>query len=193
MRLFIAINFDDKTIAALVRQQRRVQAIAQKGNYSRRDNLHLTLAFLGETPIEDVGLLQTIVDTTNVQAFPITLDTLGYFARNNSDIWWVGIAKNPPLERLQHTLVQHLRIHGFSIDKRPFTPHITIGREIRIPNADQRAQIARPITPIRCIAQRISLMQSVRIDGVLVYRELMGKNLINQERGTHTETDSPKQ
>ena len=177
MRLFIAINFDERTIAALVRQQRQVQAIAQKGNYSRSDNLHLTLAFLGETPIEDVGLLQTIVDSVSDHAFPITLDTLGYFARNNSDIWWVGIAKNPTLERLQHALVRHLRIHGFSVDKRPFLPHITIGREIRISKTAQRTHIAGPITPIHFTAQRISLMQSVRIDGVLVYRELVGKNL----------------
>ena len=48
MRLFIAILFEEKIINALTQFQDNLKAKGVKGNYSRRENLHITLAFIGE-------------------------------------------------------------------------------------------------------------------------------------------------
>ena len=50
MRLFIAINFDDTELDAFEAARERLRDQAGAANYSRRENLHLTLAFLGEQP-----------------------------------------------------------------------------------------------------------------------------------------------
>ena len=48
MRLFIAINLDDKFRDALVEMQESMRWQGIRGNYTRMENLHLTLAFIGE-------------------------------------------------------------------------------------------------------------------------------------------------
>ena len=50
MRLFIAVNFDEKELDMFESARDRLRAQAGRASYSRRENLHLTLAFLGEQP-----------------------------------------------------------------------------------------------------------------------------------------------
>ena len=50
MRLFIAINFGENELDSFEAARDRLRERAGRGNYSRRENLHLTLAFLGEQP-----------------------------------------------------------------------------------------------------------------------------------------------
>jgi len=47
MRLFIAINFNEKIKDRLCEMQGQLKAQTYAGNFSRRENLHLTLVFLG--------------------------------------------------------------------------------------------------------------------------------------------------
>ena len=48
MRLFIAICFSSKTLDAIGQHLEALGTGARSGRFTRRDNLHLTLAFLGE-------------------------------------------------------------------------------------------------------------------------------------------------
>ena len=48
MRLFIAIQFNDEIIEALNELQEDLRDQGMEGHYSRSENLHLTLAFIGE-------------------------------------------------------------------------------------------------------------------------------------------------
>ena len=50
MRLFFALQFDEKTVEAIAAVQDRLAEAAQNARLSRRENLHLTMAFLGEQP-----------------------------------------------------------------------------------------------------------------------------------------------
>lgn len=173
MRLFISINFDKPTIEKIVEQQQRIRTSANRGNYSHRENLHLTLAFLGERPVDDIPILCDIIDKSAVAAFGLTLDHVGYFSRNSRDIWWVGLRENPILESLQRTLTSRLRNAQFPVEQRRFTAHITLAREVTM-EKELRTRLSGPIQPIETVAHRISLMQSLRIDGRLTYREVHG-------------------
>lgn len=177
MRLFISINFDKPTIERIVEQQQRVRASAIRGNYSHRDNLHLTLAFLGEQRIQDLPLLCAIVDTCVVPAFALQLDHVGCFVRDKRDIWWVGIAENPILDSLQQTLATRLREAQFPVEQRRFSAHITIAREVKM-TPEQRSRLSGAIRPIETVAHRISLIESSRINGRLTYSELHGIDCI---------------
>ena len=49
MRLFIAIRLSRPLVETLKQAQRDIRHQGAEGNFSREENLHLTLAFLGET------------------------------------------------------------------------------------------------------------------------------------------------
>ena len=48
MRLFIAIPFSEEFKGELIRVQNEMRANGVRGNFSRAENLHVTVAFLGE-------------------------------------------------------------------------------------------------------------------------------------------------
>ena len=49
MRLFVAINLSENIKNALLKAQSDLKNQGFYGNFTRRENMHLTLAFIGET------------------------------------------------------------------------------------------------------------------------------------------------
>ena len=78
MRLFIAIGLDDPVKDLLCRAQRQLKRQALGGRFSRRENLHLTLAFLGEAP--DIRRAAIALDQIPAAPFSLAVQGLGYFA-----------------------------------------------------------------------------------------------------------------
>ncbi len=166
MRLFIAFCFDDRTKDALMAVQRRLSDCAS-GNFTERENLHLTLAFLGEMG-DDAAVRRMIAERFHA---PVRLefDRVGTFRR---DLYWVGVKPDPALDALYAGLVADLRRAGLSGDwPQRLTPHITLGREVRL-----RAQPDLAFEPFAMTARRLSLMKSERIAGRLTYTEIFGKS-----------------
>ena len=64
------------------------------------------------------------------EPFSIEMDRIGRFKRNDGDLWWVGVKSSKPLIQLQRGLSDQLRLADFSIEKRKYSPHITLGRQI---------------------------------------------------------------
>ena len=73
MRLFIAIGLDDPVKDLLCRAQRQLKRQALGGRFSRRENLHLTLAFLGEAP----DIRRAAIALDQIQAAPFSLAVQG--------------------------------------------------------------------------------------------------------------------
>lgn len=168
MRLFIAINFDEGTKQKILAVQQRLRQLGQ-GNFSRPENLHLSLAFLGEIPPTRVNAVKQAMKQTAVPPLTLSFDHVGRFARGSSDLWWIGLAENRGLVNLQKELCGHLAQEGFLLEIRSFSPHITLAREVRLPQQpDERALLGSPFTTQ---AQAISLMLSHRVGGTLTYTE----------------------
>lgn len=95
-------------------------------------NLHLTLAFLGATPGERLVCLQEALQALTVPSLTLKLDCLGYWPRPR--ILWLGTSRTPPaLTALVVDLEQRLKGCGFSLERRPFRPHITLARRFSGP------------------------------------------------------------
>lgn len=95
-------------------------------------NLHLTLAFLGATPGERLLCLQEALQALTVPSLTLKLDCLGYWPRPR--ILWLGTSRTPPaLTALVADLEQRLKDCGFSLERRPFRPHITLARRFSGP------------------------------------------------------------
>lgn len=166
MRLFIAIQFTQQLRQALLDAIADLQAQGAKGNFTRPENLHLTLAFIGES--ERVEELSAAIDAAAGAAFELALSQGGNFG----DLYWAGLAPSAELEGLVRRLRRELTARDFAIDARRFRPHITLARQLRAP-----APLTVRLNPARMQAQCISLMRSERVEGKLVYSELYARNL----------------
>lgn len=167
MRLFVAVRFDGAALDELCRVRDALARVKLCGHMTARENLHLTLAFLGEQPEGAVPQLRAAMERAAGAPFALTLATPGRFRQERGDIWWTGIQPYPPLEALARRLRRELVQSGFPVDEKPFRAHITLGRGIVLPEEFQRE--ALPDCSARQAVLSIALMQSARIGGVLTY------------------------
>jgi len=166
VRLFIAIEFDEPTKTNITDVQRKLETFG-RGRFTHQENLHLTLAFLGEVPPARVAAVRRAMDRTAVEPMTLVFDRTGRFRRDGGDIWWIGLAKNQKLSDLQQELTKHLLEEDFALEKRPFTPHITLARQVRL--TTQPAQRDLLPEPFEAKVDGITLMLSERINGRLTY------------------------
>ncbi|KPV40563.1 hypothetical protein AN478_05090 [Thiohalorhabdus denitrificans] len=100
----------------------------RRGRLVPAENLHVTLAFLGEVGPEARRCAEEAADTLNGEAFPLTLDRLGYWARRG--LLWAGPTRTPEaLPALADELGRALEPCGVERDRRPFQVHITVARK----------------------------------------------------------------
>ena len=167
MRLFIALDFGRDSKDRLHDIGMRCKEAGIAGRYTAPSNLHLTVKFLGETRERRIPDIQRLLDTAAGAscAFNMQFDGLGTFGER---ILWVSVKRNEILESLREEVEQKMAEIGFSRETRPFSPHITIARDISYSKNEGLIKIHPFETEIR----EISLMESIRIDGKLVYKNL---------------------
>lgn len=168
MRLFIAINFDEKTRAQICQIQDRLKVLGTV-NFSHSENFHLTLAFLGETEPKKLGEICALMDGLRFPRLELSFDRVGCFSQEGSELWWLGLAQNKALLALQRELTDGLRQAGFPIESRRFSPHITLARQLRLRETPDKAQLLGAAFSTR--EDKISLMLSERVAGRLTYTE----------------------
>ena len=169
MRLFIAINFNDSTRTRLLALRDELRFRSTRGNFSAPENLHLTLAFLGECDAKQTAAAKAAMDAVTFELFPVLIDRVGRFKRDGGDIWWAGVQASKPLLDLQSVLSDKLIASGFSLDKRKYSPHITLGREV-LTDAEPLQ-----VEPFGETVAGIELMKSERIGGKLTYTAIYEK------------------
>ena len=172
MRLFTAICFDDETKNALFSAGKEAEKLSS-GNFTKKENLHLTLVFIGETDRKDD--IEKAISKIDFPSFDFKISGTGTFEKG---IFWAGISENEKLKNLYKTVFEKLRKIGFEPEEREFVPHITLARKFR-PKEDFsffETEKFLPEKPIR--AKRISLMKSERIGGELKYTEIYYKELL---------------
>jgi len=101
------------------------------GRAMREENLHLTLAFLGELPADRLAAACVAAEQVRAPAFRLKLDMLGYWAHNR--LLWSGCTNaGEALTQLSATLSAQLRTAGFVLEKRPFSPHVSLVRNVKL-------------------------------------------------------------
>ena len=169
MRLFIAINFTTETRSQLLALRDELRDKSERGRYSLLENLHLTLVFLGECDAKQTSAAKFSLDAVNLEPFNITVDCIGRFKRYGGDLWWAGIRENKALTDLQQELTSVLCSHGFKLEKRKYSPHITLAREV--------VTDIKPwtIEPFSEKVNTIELMKSEHINGKLTYTAMFSR------------------
>ena len=85
LRLFIAINLNEEMKESLMDIQDTMRTCGIHGKDTVPDNMHLTLAFIGD--YDDPDYVKNVVDGIEIRPFDIKLSGVGAF----KDLWWVGI------------------------------------------------------------------------------------------------------
>jgi len=169
MRLFIAINFSGATRAQLLRLRDELRSRSEHGRFTVPENLHLTLAFLGECDAKQAAAAKDAMNAISFEPFAINIERVGRFKRNGGDIWWAGVQVSKPLSDLHGDLTDKLIAVGFKLEKRKYSPHITLGREVLTDAAPwQPPAFGETILSTE-------LMKSERINGKLTYTEIFSK------------------
>ena len=175
MRLFIAINFSSGVRSRLLALQGELRAKSARGSFTLPENLHLTLAFLGECDREQLASAKAAVDAVSFEPFSINIDHVGYFRRCDGNIWWAGVRESRPLLVLQSQLTERLISEDFALDGRKYSPHITLGRKV------ERDIDPWEIEPFDETVASIELMKSERIQGKLTYTEVHRKAAVQHD------------
>ena len=143
MRLFIALTLPPSLKTELAALQQALRAARAEVAWTKPENLHLTLRFLGETPAERVAALAQACRATaqSCPSFTLTLDGTGFFPNaRRPRVVWAGLSGElAALFNLHQALETHLTEHGFPSDGKAFQPHLTLGRCKSSQQAEQLA------------------------------------------------------
>ncbi len=129
-RLFIALDLPKEVRQELRDVQMRLGAHSPAVRWSDPVGMHLTLHFLGETPVAMVQPLLTALASIDPPPFTLCLDRLGCFPATGSlRVVWVGLGGDlVSLTTLYQQIGQILQSLRLPVDPRPFAPHITLAR-----------------------------------------------------------------
>ncbi len=171
MRLFFALWPDPDVRRGLAGWGDALRARV-RGRPTRAENLHATLAFLGEVNPADAPRLDDIAAALEAPAFDLVLDGLHYWPHNG--IVYAACSRTPqPLAALALALQTRLVAAGFPVDTRAYVPHVTLLRAVRRPPPDI------PVSPLLWRVNDIVLVESARAEGVLTYRPIRRFTLTN--------------
>lgn len=131
-RLFIAINLDDAVRDAADAALAPVRETVGRGvRWTPAGQLHLTLKFLGEQPVERREAVESAVRETAARhrAFATRIVGAGAFPNlRRPRVVWLGVEPDPRLELLHHDVETTCAALGYEVDGRAFRPHLTVGR-----------------------------------------------------------------
>lgn len=160
MRCFIGLNFNSNALNKINNLSISLKKSGIKGNYTSKENIHLTLLFLGEVSLEKAEKIKESLERLEFSSFDITVNEITKL----KDIIILKIEKSDELISLQKEVVKKVKSILPNIkEENDFYPHITLVRE----NKDN---IYKKISVIDKVSN-IILFSSERINGKLQYIE----------------------
>jgi len=130
-RIFIAVKAEagpelQKTLATF-----KSVLAAERIKWADPANIHLTLAFLGDTEEGKIKSLSGMLKERcrDFGEFSFQLKGTGVFrSLRDARVIWIGIESSDKLNKLNEQIAEGLKENGFRLEERVFRPHITIGR-----------------------------------------------------------------
>ena len=165
MRLFIALNFDEDTVDSLCRLQSLLRDNNVEGNFTKPQNLHMTLAFIGEYGNPDDVL--DVLEEVPFCSMPIRFSDV-YIYR---EMCLLSIERNPGLESYVRRLRRALAEKGIPFDRKNFKPHITLVRRAVLKNGLPENLLKDSRLSTTC-ADKVSLIQSTFGKNGMIYTEM---------------------
>jgi 2'-5' RNA ligase len=131
VRLFVAVNLPAELRTSIHDDTAALRAAAPGVSWTRAENLHLTLKFLGDVDEHGVARLREALLPVAARHDPFSLRLAGLGAFPNFGrprVVWIGVTRTHQLSSLWEDVEQACALLGFERDGRGFTGHVTLGR-----------------------------------------------------------------
>lgn len=133
LRAFIAVEIPPEIHQAIEKKTASIRATLNKSlvRWVPTGNVHLTLKFLGDVSPANLEMLAQMLnlEVSQHQVFEMEFGGLGAFPNPRQPrVIWIGIQAPAGLAALQHGIEAAAATLGYPADKRPFSPHLTVGR-----------------------------------------------------------------
>jgi 2'-5' RNA ligase len=161
LRTFIALELGDDLRTALADLQTLLkrQVGPRAVRWVRPEGIHLTLKFLGDTPVDDVPAIQAALAQAAAQAGPFVVraEGLGCFPNlRRPRVVWVGVSEpTGALQALRDGVESHVAPLGYPTERRRFSPHLTLGRVHRRARKSEAAEVGQVVrsAPVGLVGQ----------------------------------------
>ncbi|MDE7107604.1 MAG: RNA 2',3'-cyclic phosphodiesterase [Clostridiales bacterium] len=180
MRVFIALNIPDKMRDNLERSASQFKDLATGGSFTKKDNYHVTLHFLGNVEQSNLIYVQSAMD--KVKNLPAPRLAISQFAvLRASDIVCARFNKNANLTALHDALADNLEKMGFTVERRAYRPHVTMIRKyaFSLPFSEVTKNVTVYNKPFD--APEVVLYESVFKDNGVTYNPLYSISLPIEE------------
>ncbi len=137
-RTFIALEMNEAFQQFLAEIIRKLSQTLPDVRWVNPHGIHLTLAFLGELDDEQLGKALDAVEEAAQKAAPFEYRSKGlgtFGSQQQPRVIWIGVEDLPtgkiqgsPLHYAHRMLSRSLESRGFELEKRPFSPHLTLAR-----------------------------------------------------------------
>lgn len=159
-KLFFALWPTDELRAALVAASRSALRVCG-GRAVPARHYHVTLAFLGEQPVEWTDRLAALASVAPPD-FELVLDHFGHW--RGPRVLWIGPRRCPAgLVSLAAQIRAQLESLGISYDRRDFRPHLTLARKVTT-----LPELEAPV-PVHWLVRAFVLVESVATPDGPVY------------------------
>jgi len=131
LRSFISIDLEDQQILSRIASiLSSLQALGGDLKPVERENIHLTLKFLGNVSAPRMAEVKSSLKQLPFPAFPAEIKGAGAFPNlNHMNVIWVGVNEGwTQVEQIYEQVEKLMSGLGFRRENRPFSPHITIAR-----------------------------------------------------------------
>jgi 2'-5' RNA ligase len=165
-RLFVAIEIGSLAQSRVVDEQARLKETLRASSirWTKHDQLHITLVFIGEVTDERAAtIVETMRDSIPHPPFRFELGGIGAFPpRGAPRALWIGVTSGADsMIRVQSLVADRLERIGVERERRPFSPHLTLGRwRDSRPSDRPRTSSAQPQTIARVDVKAVTLFQS---------------------------------
>jgi len=162
IRLFFAL-WPDEALRARLHDAANGVPVEGAARRVPRNNLHLTLHFIGNVYFEEMVCLQRQARRVSSAEFSFDIDCQGSFSKPR--VAWLGCREAPDaLAELQAQLGRQLHLCGYQPEARRYHPHVTVARKIQ-PAAD-----SGPFEPIPWTVTEFALVEVLQLEKGVQYR-----------------------
>ena len=124
MRLFVALAIPAPVAQSIM----LIQGGVPGARWQMREQLHLTLRFIGEVGGRDAAMLDDALAGIEAPGFVLQLHGVGQFGNKQPHALWAGVRSNEALAHLQHKVDTAIRRVGQPQDAHKFIAHVTLAR-----------------------------------------------------------------
>jgi 2'-5' RNA ligase len=147
MRLFTGLSIPDRIASRLALAIDELRPTADIA-WTKPENLHITMKFIGEWPENCLPELQTnLAGIERTGSFELSVSHFGFWPNpHQPGIFFAAVQPAPELYSVARRIEDALTVLGCAPEKHAFTPHVTLARIQRMNIVELRQRVAAVVS-----------------------------------------------